>query len=179
MNLESVIEIANECGFETAAPMKVETIKVMSEVRDMCAANTCRAYGKSWSCPPACGTIEECEARIQLFEQGILVQSVGELEDSWDYEGIQELEKLHKKRFFALVDKLSEELDEMLPLAAGCCTLCKECAYPEPCRIPKKLISSMEAYGLLVNQICTENGVAYNYGPNKMAYSSCVLFGKK
>ncbi|MDR0628659.1 MAG: DUF2284 domain-containing protein [Treponema sp.] len=34
-------------------------------MRDVCAVNKCMAYGTNWSCPPACGTLEECEARIR------------------------------------------------------------------------------------------------------------------
>jgi hypothetical protein len=33
----------------------------------------------------------------------------------------------------------------------------------------------MEAYGLLVTQICTDNGMKYYYGPDTLAYTSCFL----
>ena len=174
--MEKAMEIAREVGFETVAPLDVSTLVVRQEAREMCAANKCSVYGKSWSCPPACGTLEECEAKMKEFTQGILVQSIGELEDSWDIEGLQELEQKHKERFQKIAHAMAAEKGKMLPLTAGCCTLCKKCAYPEPCRFPEKLISSMEAFGLVVNQVCTENGVAYYYGSDKMAYTGCVLF---
>ena len=66
---------------------------------------------------------------------------------------------------------------DLLPLNAGCCTVCKQCTCPDaPCRFPEKAISSMEAYGLLVNQVCTDSGLQYNYGPNTIAYTGCFLF---
>ena len=34
----------------------------------------------------------------------------------------------------------------------------------------------MEAYGLFVSDICTRSGLNYNYGPNTLTYTSCVLF---
>ena len=37
------------------------------------------------------------------------------------------------------------------------------------------MISSMEAYGMVVNEVCSANGLAYNYGPTKMAYTGCFL----
>ena len=33
----------------------------------------------------------------------------------------------------------------------------------------------MEAYGLMVNQVCLDNGLHYNYGPNTIAYTGCFL----
>ena len=67
-----------------------------------------------------------------------------------------------------------------LPLTAGSCTLCARCTYPDrPCRYPTKRLSSMEAYGLFVSDICTRSGLAYNYGLRTMTYTSCVLYNKE
>ncbi|MEF2837758.1 MAG: DUF2284 domain-containing protein [Oscillospiraceae bacterium] len=44
-----------------------------------------------------------------------------------------------------------------------------------PCRFPDKQIASMEAYGMLVLEICKSNGLQYYYGADKMAYTSCFL----
>ena len=67
-----------------------------------------------------------------------------------------------------------------LPLTAGSCTLCARCTYPDrPCRYPTKRLSSMEAYGLLVSDVCTRSGLAYNYGARTMTYTSCVLYNKE
>ena len=178
MNAQEVLEKVKACGFETVAPLDVATLHPLPEVRAMCADNKCHVYGRSWACPPACGTVEECAARIAGFRSGVLVQSVGELEDEWDFEGMKALEETHKKRFIRAVEMLRETWDGgMLPLAAGTCGRCKTCAYPDaPCRFPKLKVSSMEAYGLLVNDICTKNGVPYYYGKNKLAYTSCILF---
>ena len=61
-------------------------------------------------------------------------------------------------------------------LGAGACTICKECTYPdEPCRFPDKMISSMEAYGIVVSDICSANNIPYYYGPNTLTYVGCVL----
>ena len=37
----------------------------------------------------------------------------------------------------------------------------------------------MEANGLWVSDVCEKNGVPYNYGPNKMAFTSCILVSDK
>ena len=37
------------------------------------------------------------------------------------------------------------------------------------------MIASMEAYGMVVLEVCKANGLTYYYGADKMAYTSCFL----
>lgn len=169
-------ELAREIGFECSCILRVETLKPLHEVREMCAAGRCRIYGKRWSCPPACGSIERCRQRIEAYKSGILVQSVGHLEDVFDVEGIARTEKTHKQRFETLSRQVRHFCPDCLPLTAGGCMRCAVCTYPDkPCRFPKKMMSSMEAYGLLVSDVCEKNGIPYYHGEGTIAFTSCIL----
>lgn len=175
-DMQELLRMAEAAGFSHAAPLDVATIELKPEVREMCAGGNCAQYAKRWSCPPGCGTLEECAARISGYHSGILVQSVGDIEDSMDFEGMMEVENAHRQRFAALQARLREEYPSLLALGAGCCTQCAECSYPDaPCRFPEKMVSSMEAYGMLVLEVCKRNGLNYYYGPNAIAYTSCFL----
>ena len=102
--------------------------------------------------------MEECEKRVRKYKLGILVQTVGQLEDSMDGEGMMRIEDMHKASFYALEKDLRKFYPDMLPIGAGCCTKCKVCTYPDaPCRFPGEAFSSMEAYGMLVMQVCQAN----------------------
>lgn len=176
-NKREIMEIIESAGFSHTGEIQVKSVELMEEVRDMCQNGNCGMYGKNWACPPGCGSLEECRERLSSCRYGILVQTVGELEDSMDWEGIKEAEELHKKRFLETAEKLRAVCPNLLPLGAGTCTLCRECTYPDnPCRMPQKRISSMEAYGILVSDICTKNNIKYYYGPNTIAYTSCYFF---
>ncbi len=176
MNFEKMRELGLHMGFTHVVPLKVETILLQKAVRDMCAANQCGQYGKNWSCPPACGSLEECRAKVASYREGILVQTVGKLEDSFDYEGMTQLEKRHKDQFSRFQDLLYQDYPFMLPLGAGCCTRCSRCTYPDAsCRLPHKRISSMEAYGMMVMQVCRDNHLDYYYGPDTLAFTGCFL----
>lgn len=173
---DRLIEMAAEAGFTHAAFLNAASIKLMPEVRQMCAQNTCHQYGKNWSCPPGCGSLEECGQKIRHYHWGILVQTVGQLEDSMDGEGMMAAEAAHKKHFYELEKVLRPLYPQMLPIGAGCCVKCKECTYPDaPCRFPDQSFASMEAYGMLVTQVCQDNGLDYYYGPCTIAYTSCYL----
>lgn len=176
MTYEQLAALAEETGFTAWAKLDVSTIELKAEVRDMCAANSCGMYGKRWSCPPGCGSLEECADRLKGYTQGILVQTVGDIEDGFDFEAMMEIEAEHKQNFLEMYESLREAGKKVLAIGSGCCTVCGKCSYPdEPCRFPDKMVSSMEAYGMLVLQICKDNGLTYYYGADKMAYTSCFL----
>ena len=173
---DNLAQLAESAGFSAWSPLDPDTIGCRSEVRDMCAGNACGQYGKRWSCPPGCGSLEECAAQIKDCTQGILVQTIGELEDEFDGEAMMETEALHKEHFQEMLSSLREKTGHVLPLGAGCCTRCRACTYPDgPCRFPEEAVSSMEAYGMLVLQVCRDNGLTYYYGPDKIAYTGCFL----
>lgn len=176
IDYKTLEEKGHSFGLTHIAPLDCNTIELLSEVRDMCASDKCGQYGKKWSCPPGCGSLEECEKKIRSYRYGILVQTVGEMEDSMDYDAMMETERLHKEHFLAFDEYLRELYPNRLPLGSGCCTRCKECTYPDaPCRFPEKSMSSMEAYGMLVTQVCQANNLPYYYGPNTISYTSCYL----
>ena len=178
MTLEDWIAYAKDLGFTEIAPIDPRLLEPKAEVRAMCAADRCHAYGKNWTCPPACGDLETCTKRIREKSLGLLVQSVGQLEDSFDIEGMMDLEEAHNRRLHRLADKLHEVQKTALCLGAGGCRICGKgnCAYPAPCRFPERAYASMEGYGLLVSDACTAAGIPYYHGPNTLAYTACVLF---
>ena len=176
MTIEKLCALAQEIGFEHAGKLDPATIELKEEVREMCASGKCAAYDKRWSCPPGCGTLDECRELLKGCTYGVLVQSVGELEDNFDIETMMETEATHKERFYAMRKALIDRGVEAIAAGAGCCTICKECTYPDaPCRFPEQKMSSMEALGMLVLEVCKANGMQYFYGENTIAYTSCFL----
>lgn len=102
MNFKELKELCQSHGFTHTVPLACDTIELKPEVRQMCASDSCHKYNKCWSCPPGCGTLEECEKRVRKYKLGILVQTVGQLEDSMDGEGMMRIEDMHKASFYAL-----------------------------------------------------------------------------
>jgi predicted metal-binding protein len=177
LNYDELFMKAKDCGFTEAGPLDVGTIEFMPEVRDMCASGRCQVYGKNWACPPACGTLDDMREKVQKYQRGLLVQTVGQLEDNMDWDTMQQTAKDHEANFQKLWDVLGKEYPGLLAMGAGTCTRCTPCAYVEgkPCRFPERLMHSMEASGLFVSKVCTDNNVKYNYGPNTIAYTGCFL----
>lgn len=174
---ERLIELAKEIGFEQVNECPIEAMIPMDAVRDMCAADKCRMYGKTWSCPPALPALEEYAEIFKDYSYGILVQTVCELEDDFDIETMEEGSEAQKERFSEFAAKAKELQPDCFPMSSGTCTICEKCTYPDaPCRFPETLYPSMEACGLWVSDVCNRSNVKYYYGPGTLAYTAVILF---
>ncbi|MDR1358087.1 MAG: DUF2284 domain-containing protein, partial [Coriobacteriales bacterium] len=129
MNTERAGKFARDSGFEVVGSLDVSGLFFRQDVRDMCTPELCpQGYGHSWSCPPAAPALEELRAEASRYEQGILVQTIGELEDSFDFETVVETSALHAEHFKELADRLAVEADgQLLCLGAGACKRCASC----------------------------------------------------
>ena len=87
--------LAKEAGFTYAAPLAMDSLEFREEVRDMCSADRCKSYGKSWSCPPAVGSVNRAKERAEAYHRGIIVQTAGDLTDRFDMDGTAALMKRH------------------------------------------------------------------------------------
>ena len=171
-----LIQEALDVGFAQAGELNMSALVFMPEVREMCRADRCRQYGRNWRCPPGCGSIEEASKRAAEYYYGLIVQTIGKMDDDFDIDTIQSTSEKHKRDFDTLIEKLKQRYDDILPMGAGTCTICETCTYPEaPCRFPDKSYSSMEAYGLWVSKVCELSGVPYNNGRQTITYTSCYL----
>lgn len=180
MSQTTLIKLAGEIGFSHYGSVNMDALVPSAEVRAMCAADRCQLYGRSWGCPPACGSIAHFRQIIAQYSQGILVQTTADLEDPFDISAMAAAEKLHKSHFDTLVRQTRLLMPDCFPMASGGCTRCRKCTYPHrPCRHPDKRCFSMEACGLMVSDVCTKSGLSYYYGPNTMTYTACILTGRR
>lgn len=176
ISFEKIEALALKAGFDTAGALDCATIELHPEVRAACETNRCGRYGANWSCPPGCGTLEECAARIRNYTKGVLVQTVGILEDEFDGEAMVAAADLHAQSFLRLANKLRADFPDMLPMGTGSCSICETCTYPDaPCRSPKGATAPMEAYGMIVSDICKKNNLSYYNGKGTITYTGCFL----
>ena len=173
--IDELIAEAESCGFEHSGKLDATTIELHKEARDACEQNLCRKYGTSWSCPPGCGSLEHCEEMISAYRRGILVQTTGEA-DMFDYESYTALGKKHAERFRRFAEKVKSRVPGALLAGGHACSNCESCTYPDaPCRFPDLLSYPMEGLGMIVSEVCIDNGLKYNYGAGTLTYTGCVL----
>ena len=153
---DTLTEKAIELGAHKASVISAVEISLDRAFRDMCASNACGMYGKCYMCPPDVGDIDELMAEVANYGYALVYQTVSELEDSFDFEGMVEA----KRRTYPLAQSMREifknsGIKKVLHLGAGGCGVCKSCAKQtgEPCRFPEKAMPSLEAYGFNVSSL--------------------------
>ena len=67
--------------------LRPEELPFSEKVRYICRTE-CPRYGKSWACPPAVGSVEECRKRCLAFEGGFLFTTVSEGADLENMEAL-------------------------------------------------------------------------------------------
>ena len=138
---------------------------------DYCKTNVCGCYNKSWTCPPACGSIHEQQKKILSFENALIFTTKHEIEDSFDYDGMNN----GRKRHTLLTAEIKKMSGNAPVYGAGQCPVCDNCAFPKPCLFPEKQIGSIEAAGIDVTELSKASGIKYNNGWNTVTFFSMIL----
>ncbi|MBR5559332.1 MAG: DUF2284 domain-containing protein [Oscillospiraceae bacterium] len=169
-----------EFGAKAASVIEVKDITFRPEFREACKRNACGKYNTNWGCPPACGSIEDMMAQAQSYPYALVYQTVSQLEDSFDYEGMQAGKAFYNQVTEQVLKAYAEDFPEKetLFLNAGACKLCSRCAKldEQPCRFPDKRTISMEAYGVDVSNLAKVAGMNYINGQNTVTYFGAILF---
>ena len=178
-DFSDLIQTALACGAAKATILPTEAVVLSPDFRAICASNGCGHYGRCWMCPPDVGDIDALMARIRTYPWGLWYQTIAQIEDSFDIEGMQEGSFAHARVGLRMQKKLLSVCGEgMLHLSCGGCRVCETCAKPagEPCRRPGDALPSLESYGVDVYQTTKETELKYINGPNTVTFFGMVLF---
>ena len=179
MNHQTLIQAALDCGATKATVISQEQIVTSAAFRDICVSNGCGMYGKCWMCPPDAGDIDVLMAEIRKYTHGLWYQTIRDLEDSFDFEGMSEAGRLH----VLVSHKLQGETVGLLPagslhLSCGGCRLCERCAKldGEPCRMPDRMHPCVESHGINLIPVLEKNGLDFQYGSNIVTWFSLLFY---
>ncbi len=182
MNYDTLLQRVRELGAFKAAIIPSCELSFDLAFRKMCESNACGNYGQCWMCPPDAGDSSELIAEAKTFNHILVYQTIGKLEDSYDFEGMMEAADKHN----AMAKKLSDFFEALpfakkLHLGAGGCHVCKVCAKRtnEPCRFPTLAMPSLESYCINVSQLAESGGMNYTNGINTVTYFGALLFNEE
>jgi predicted metal-binding protein len=154
-------------------------IPVLPELQDICRQNGCGFFNTSWQGPPAIGTVFDLLPLIRTAAAALVLQTVSQLEDSFDYPGMLAAKDRHQ----AVVAQAAARIRPLTPdfqlvvLAAGCCHLCDPCPYPgAPCLHPEEAMPPVEGYGIHVSGLLEQCGLRYNNGRDTVSFVGLILF---
>lgn len=175
---EKWVQIALELGAAKAVILPIEQVVTDRSFRAICESNACGGYGICWTCPPYCGDIDELMEKVRSFKQVLWYQTISELEDSFDIEGMTAASHRHAQMSRKLRERLEPMVEsESLCLSAGGCRLCERCAKmdEQPCRMPDKAMTSLEACGIDVYNTTKRTELKYINGQNTVTFFGAVF----
>lgn len=157
--------------------IKVSEILFSEHVRKACEQNHCGCWGKTWACPPGCGSLEELKATCTQYDNILIMTKVINLKDSFDLESMN----LGRNDFTQYLRQLNKKYQitakKMMMLGVGSCELCTQCTYPDAgCRHPQEKIIALEAVGIDVVALAKTANINYYNGKNTVTYFAAILY---
>lgn len=152
-----------------------EELIFTDRVRHICKTE-CPMYGKTWACPPAVGSVEDCRTKCLAFPEVLLVSTVTEVADVENMEETLATRADHEAVTRQVTELVKAQGCEVMTLSTEACAICEECTYPEGfCRHPELMFPCVESHGILVTELCERMGVEFFNG-NVVTWFSLIFF---
>ena len=117
-----------------------KTLDFTQRVRYICQSE-CPMFGKSWACPPAVGTVEDCQKKCFAFSDCLMIATITEVADIADIEDSLSTRGEHERLTNEIADLLRRQGIAPYILSTEACAECERCAYLDgpPCRFPERM----------------------------------------
>lgn len=156
--------------------LKPSDIPFTERVRWICRTQ-CPRYGKSWSCPPATGSVESCEERAHSYRMGLLFSTVEETDRPLDLSCSLQKNHFHEEITDCIEQKITELTGPVLTLSSESCAICGKCTYPSRrCVHPNRMHPCIEGQGILVAGMAENAGMDYYLDEHTLLWFSLILF---
>ena len=154
-----------------------KTLDFTQRVRYICQSE-CPMFGKSWACPPAVGTVEDCQKKCFAFSDCLMIATITEVADIADIEDSLSTRGEHERLTNESADLLRRQGIAPYILSTEACAECERCAYLEgqPCRFPERMHPCVESHGINVVPAMEELGIPFISGENLVTWVSLLLF---
>ena len=154
-----------------------KTLEFTQRVRFICQSE-CPMYGKSWACPPAVGSVEECQAMCNGFAHCLMIATITEVSDISDIQQSLATRGEHEDLTDQIADLLRQQGIKPYVLSTEACAACERCAYldGQPCRFPERMHPCVESHGINVIPAMEELGIPFISGENLVTWVSLLLF---
>lgn len=146
-------------------------------VRHICQSE-CPMYGKSWACPPAVGSVDECRAKCVGYTDCLMIATITEVADIADIADSLATRDQHEAITNEIAGLLRRQGIVPYILSTEACAECERCAYldGQPCRFPQRMHPCVESHGINVVPAMEELGIPFISGENLVTWVSLLLF---
>ena len=166
----SALPLAQYGWIETAE------LEFSERIRRVCEQE-CPMYGKTWACPPAVGTVEECRARCLSYPHALMMTSITEVSDIANLEETLATRAPHEELTRQVTQLVRAQCADTLTLSTESCVHCARCTWPDaPCRFPDKMYPCVESHGILVTALAEKHDIDFQAGGNLVTWFSLIFY---
>lgn len=144
-------------------------------VRHICKTE-CPMYNRTWACPPAVGSVEQCQKTCLSYPNVLVLSTITEVTDIANIDETLSTRAAHEDVTRQAVQLLREQCSELMVLSTEACAHCENCTWPDaPCRFPDKMYPCVESHGILVTELAEKFGLEFFSG-NIVTWFSLIFF---
>ncbi|MDD3218434.1 MAG: DUF2284 domain-containing protein [Lachnospiraceae bacterium] len=154
--------------------IKASEIPFTKEVQKICEME-CPRYGKSWSCPPAVGSMESCQAHCNEFDHAFVFSTTSWTDDSLDMDACMKARVEHDKVVSAIW-RLTD-VNHAFMISSESCSICEKCSYPDKtCRHKDLMHPCIESQGIIVASLAEQLGMTYYIDEHQIVWFGILFF---
>lgn len=152
-------------------------LEFSDRIRYICKTE-CPMYNKTWACPPAVGTLSECQKKCLAYKNCLMIGTVAEVKDIADIDETLATRPEHEAITNQVRELFRAQGVEPYILSTEACSECEYCAWLEglPCRFPERMHPCVESHGINLIPVLEENGLTFQYGENIVTWFSLLFF---
>ena len=161
-------------GYFFIDPKKLE---FSDRIRWICE-NECPMCNKTWACPPAVGSVADCQTRCHRYDHCLMVATITEVADIADMAETLATRPEHEAITNQVVELMQAQGVTPYVLSTEACAICQRCAWldGEPCRHPEKMHPCVESHGINIVPVLEENGLEFQFGSNVVTWVSLLFY---
>ena len=155
--------------------IETKNLTFSARIRRVCEQE-CPMYGKTWACPPAVGSVEDCRTRCLSYPKALYLTTLTEVSDIANLDETLATRAPHEAITRQALAILKPHVQDVMVLSTEACAICEHCAYPgAPCRHPELMFPCVESHGIIVTALAEKEGIEF-YGGNLVTWFSLLLF---
>ena len=176
-DLEKVRSELKKSGVNVLGPHPAPSSDLASvnKFRSICETDKCGNYKKSWTCPPAVGSPDDCVNKLKKFKNAMIITKKFDI-DLNDEDGLKSIIVTHQDICRKAKKVFIEEGFNVLALTDGRCCFCTDCSYPEPCIALEEQMPSVSGFGIDMAEYITKCGIEFSFEKTTATLYGLIMY---
>jgi len=152
-------------------------LEFSDRIRWICE-HECPMCGRTWACPPAVGTVQQCKEKVLSYKNCLMIATIVEVYDIADINETLATRPEHEAITNQVRDIMRDLGEDPYVLSTEACAICERCAYldGEPCRHRDRMHPCVESHGINVIPVLENNGIEFQFGANVVTWVSLLFY---